>query len=143
MQKAKNIRERKTVLIRQGNIDAFVRRRGLQLKIEGTAKAFPKRESPRFIDAAAERSVNHQLHAAAFVEETFRDDRILRGDRAEDRPAGNDVLHGLLRAGSIESAFFFEPAKRRSGRVKIPEQRAIYDGFRHVRDLLPQFRDLL
>src|ERR1700733_4322324 len=102
MQKTKNIRERKAVLIRQRNIDAFICRRGLQLEIEGTAKPLPQRESPRLVDAAAERGVNYQLHSAALVEETLGDDCFLRRDRSEHRPAGNDILDGLLRAGSIE-----------------------------------------
>src|SRR5882672_11200158 len=143
MKEPKYVRERKTVLIRRGNIDDFVRCRGLQLEIEGTAKAFAKRESPRFVDPATERRVNHQLHSAALVEETFRDNRCLCGNRSQDRPAGNDVLYGLLRAGPIESAFLFEPTKSRSGCAKVPERRAIDDGFRHVGDLLAQLGYLL
>src|SRR5579864_753906 len=143
MQKAKNVRERKTVLIRKGNIDALVRCRGLQLEIEGTAKAFAKRKPPRFVDPAAERCVNHQLHSAAFVEEPFRDDRCLRRNHPENGPAGNNVLDSLLRAGSIESAFIFEPTKRRTGCVEIAERRAIDDAFRHVRNLLAQLGYLL
>jgi hypothetical protein len=110
MQKPENIRERKTVLIRQRDLEALVGGRGLQFQIEGPAETLAQRESPRFVDAASERRVNHQLHPTAFVEEPLRDDRGLRGNGSEHRPAGNNVLDSLLGPGTIQPAFCLQPA---------------------------------
>ena len=60
-------------------------RRRLQLEVELTAEALAQRERPRLVDAAAERRVQHQLHAARFVEEALEHERLLRRDDAERR----------------------------------------------------------
>ena len=52
-------------------------------KIERPAKTFAKRQSPRAVDAHAEGRVNHKLHAARFVEETFEQNFILRRHHAD------------------------------------------------------------
>ena len=77
-----------------------------KFEIERAAEAFSQRESPGFVDAAAERSVNHELHAAAFVEEALGDNRLLGWNRSENCAAGNDVFHDLFGARVVEAAFF-------------------------------------
>src|SRR5439155_15654758 len=56
--------------------DALLRRRRLQLEIEPLAKLLAQSEAPGAVDAAAERRVQHQLHAARFVEEALEDKRF-------------------------------------------------------------------
>ncbi len=92
----KNVGERKAVLLAERNIQAVVRGGGLQFEIERAAETLSQRESPGFVDASAEGRVDHELHAAAFVEETLGDDRVLRGHRAEHGAACDDVFDGLL-----------------------------------------------
>ena len=113
--------ERKGVLIGQREDDAVVGRRGLQLEIERAAEALAQRESPRAVDARAERRVQDQLHPAAFIEESFGDDRAFRRNDAENRLAGAHVRHRLLRAGAIERAFVARAtrARRASSRSSI------------------------
>ena len=52
-------------------------RRRLQLEVELAAEALAQRQSPGAVDAAAERRMDHQLHAAGFVEEALEHDRVL------------------------------------------------------------------
>ena len=104
-----NVGEREAVLLAERDVEAVVGGGGLQFEIEGAAEALAQREAPGFVDAAAEGSVDHELHAAAFVEEALGDDRGLRGNGAEDCAAGDDVFDGLLGAGIVEAAFVFEP----------------------------------
>ena len=56
-------------------------RRGLQLEIELAAESLAQRQAPRLVDAAAERRVQHELHAAGFVEEPLEHQRLLRRHR--------------------------------------------------------------
>ena len=105
MQKVKNVGQRKTVLFAERNIQAVVRGRGLQLEIERAAEALAQRKSPGFIDAAAEWRVNHQLHAAAFVEKALGDDGRLRGHGAQHGAACRQCIRW--------------PARRRRGPGRI------------------------
>ena len=116
VQKMKHIGERKTVLLAQRNIQSVVGGGGLQLKIERPAKSLAQRQAPRFVDPPAKRSVNHQLHAAAFVEESLGDNRLLRGNRAQHRAARHDVFHSLLGAR-------FDPA-----RIPVQPRRPLLSG---------------
>src|SRR5580704_1138902 len=70
--------EWKRVLLGKRDVDAVIRRRGLQLEIERTAEALAQRESPGPVDARTERSVDDELHSASFVEKPLRDHRVLR-----------------------------------------------------------------
>ena len=83
MQIAENIREREGVLRSKRQQDSVFGGRRLQLEIELTAEAFPQRETPRLVHAAAERSVQHELHPAGFVEEPLEHERLLRRNDAE------------------------------------------------------------
>ena len=104
------------MLLGERNVEAVVGGGGLQLEIERAAEAFAQREAPGFVDARAERRVNHQLHAAAFVEKALGDHGGLRGNGAQYGAAGEDVFDDLLGAGIVEAAFALEPVDRRRER---------------------------
>ena len=105
----KDVAERKAVLLGERDIEAVVGRGGLQFEVEGAAEALAQRQSPGFVDAAAEGRVNDQLHAAAFVEEALGDDGLLGGDVAQDGAASDDVFDELLGGGSVEAAIVVQP----------------------------------
>ncbi len=113
MQKMENVGQRKAVLLRERNVQAVVGGGGLQFEIEGAAEALAQRQAPGLVDAAAEGRVNHELHAAAFVEKSLGDDGGLRGNRAQHGAPGDDVLDGLLGAGVVEAALALEPVDGR------------------------------
>ncbi len=71
--------------------------RRLQLEVELAAEPLAQRERPGAVDAAAERRVQHELHAARFVEEPLEHERLLRRDDSQRRAAGREVLEQLLR----------------------------------------------
>src|SRR5690348_7527816 len=110
MQETENVGERKTVLLAERDVQSVVGGGSLEFKVEGTAKTFAESEPPGFVDACSEGRVDDELHAAAFVEEALGDDRCLRGDRTEQRAAGQNVFDGLFGAGVVQSAFVLQPA---------------------------------
>src|SRR6266566_7113287 len=97
----KNIGERKAVLLGQGDVQAVVGGCSLQLKIEAATEALAQSQSPGLVDARTQRRVDHQLHAAAFIEETLGDDGALGGNIAQHGAAFEDVLNGLLGGGLL------------------------------------------
>ena len=101
LQEAKNIAQRKAMLLRERNVQAVVGGRGLQFEVEGDAKALAQRQPPGLVDARPKRSMDYQLHAAAFIKKALGDDAILTGDRAQHRAPGHNVFHNLLGAGII------------------------------------------
>ena len=108
--------EWKAVLIAERDDDAVVGGGGLQLEVERAAEALAQRESPRSVDARAERRVQHELHAAPFVEEPFGDDGGDAGQRTERRRACAHVQNGLLCAAGVEMAIADEEIDgRRNG----------------------------
>ncbi len=109
IEEMKNIGQRKAVLLGQRDVQAVVGGGGLQFEIEAAAEALAQRQAPGFVDASAEGSVDHQLHAAAFIEEALGDDGVLRRHGAQDSAALQDVFDSLLGAGVVEAAFFFQP----------------------------------
>src|SRR6202035_5605885 len=109
LQEVENIPQREAMLLGQSDVQTVVRGRSLQLKVEANAETLAQSQSPRFVDASPKRRMDHQLHAAAFVEETLRNYCRLGGDRAQYRPALQDVFNRLLRAGILESTFFLQP----------------------------------
>ena len=93
------------MLLAERNIQPVVGGRCLQLEIERTAETFAQREAPGFVDTSAEGRMNHQLHAATFVEKAFGHHAGVRRHRAQSGPAGLDVFHGLFCAALVEPAF--------------------------------------
>ena len=98
-EEVEDVGEREAVLLGEGDVDAVVGGGGLQLEVEAAAEAFAEGEAPGLVDAAAEGSVQDELHAAAFVEEALGDDGGFGGDGAEDGAAGDDVGDELQRGG--------------------------------------------
>ena len=146
LEEMKDVGERKAVLLAERNVQAIVGGGGLQLEIERTAEAFAQSEAPGFVDAAAEGRVDHELHAAAFVEEALGDDRGLRGHGAQHGAAFDNILRGLFGAGTIDAAFVFQPLYCCCGIRRIAQiwrgQEALgerADMFTNVRDLLREF----
>jgi hypothetical protein len=84
-------------------------RGGLQLEVELPAEALAERQRPRLVDAAAERRVQDELHAARLVEETFADERLLRRDGAERAVTLLEVGGHLFGAGAAEADLGIEP----------------------------------
>ena len=74
IQIARDLAELETMRRRQGQDDVVLGRRRLKFEIEFAAKSLAQRQSPGAIDAAAERGVDDQLHAARLVEEALEDD---------------------------------------------------------------------
>ena len=99
-----DVGEREAVLLGEGDVDAVVGGGGLQFEVEAAAEAFAECEAPGFVDAAAEGSVEDELHAAAFVEETLGDDGGFGGDGSEDGAAGDDVGDELAGSGFADAA---------------------------------------
>ena len=89
VQVAEHVGERKRVLRPERQEQRVFGRRRLQLEVELTAEPLAQREAPRLVDAAAERRVQHELHAARFVEEALEHQRVLRRHDAERRARGS------------------------------------------------------
>ncbi len=96
VQVARDLVEREAVAGRQRQDDRVLGRRRLQLEVELAAEALAQREPPRAVDAAAERRVDDELHAARLVEEALEHDRLLRRQRAERGARRGEVLDDLL-----------------------------------------------
>ena len=82
---------------RERQHDRVFGRGSLQLEIELAAETFAERETPRAVDPAAERRMNHQLHAARFVEETLEHDGFLRGKDPQRSARRRQIVDKLLR----------------------------------------------
>ena len=82
--------------------------------------------------------MNHQLHSTALIEKPFRDNRSLRGNRAQNRASRQDIFHNLFGAALIQAAFLCRANQhagpRRCQRDCNIEPRAY---------LLPQLGDVL
>ncbi len=90
-EEVEDVRQRKAVLFGEGDVDAVVGGGGLELEVEAAAEAFAEGEAEGFVDAAAEGSMEDELHAAAVVEEALGDDGGFGGDGSEDGSACDDV----------------------------------------------------
>src|ERR1700676_5077195 len=99
MQESKNIRQRKTMLLGQRDVQAVVGGCRLQFEIEAAAEALAQRQSPGLVDPAAKWRMDNQLHPAALVKEPLGDDRRLRGHITQHDTPFEDVLNQLLGAG--------------------------------------------
>ena len=131
------------MLFRQGDIQAVVGGAGLQLKIERDAEPFAQRQSPGFVDASAKGSMDDKLHAAAFIEEAFRNDALHGRHSTQHGASGNDVFDGLLRPGIIKAAFLFQPFHRMEHLSRLLVDEARNRVWSQIADVLAQFADLL
>ncbi len=94
--------ERERVLLAEREYDAVIGGGGLQFEIEGAAEALAQRQAPGAVDARAEGRVDHQLHAAGFVEEALGDDAAGGGHGAEGGVAGLHIGEAWRAAASAE-----------------------------------------
>jgi hypothetical protein len=84
-------------------------RRRLQLEVELAAEALAQREPPRLVDPAAERRMEHELHAAGLVEEAFEHERVAGGNDPQ-RPAPlGEILDRLGRAVLVQAGLLDQP----------------------------------
>ena len=111
-QVARGLVERERVRRRQRQHDRVFRRRGLQLEVELAAEALAQRQPPGAVDAAAQRRVDHELHAARLVEEALEDNGRECGQRAERGLGGGVVVDDLLGGGRRQRQRLGEPRER-------------------------------
>ena len=120
VQVARDLVERKAVAGRQRQHDRVLGRRGLQLEVEVAAEALAQRQAPGAVDAAAERRMDHQLHAARLVEEALDDDRArCVGSAPSAASARREVVDELARRVVVEADRRDQPATRRLGAVRV------------------------
>ena len=103
MQVAEDVGQRERVLRAERQQQRVLGGGRLQLEVELAAESLAQRERPRAVDAAAERRVQHELHAARLVEEALEHERLLRRDHAERPTPGGQVRDGLFGAARAQS----------------------------------------
>src|SRR5690606_36200037 len=81
-----------------------------QFEVEGAAEALAQRQAPGAIDAAAEWRMDHQLHAAGLVEETFENDFPLGGQRTERGLARRQIVNDLGCRDGADTQLLREPS---------------------------------
>ena len=92
--------------------DVVLGRRRLQFEVELAAEALAQRQAPGAIDPAAERRMDHQLHAAGFVEEAFEHDRVLRRQTFQRGQRRGEILQQLLRGRFGDADVVDQPVPR-------------------------------
>ena len=105
MEIPEDVREGERVLRPEREQQRVLGRRGLQLEVELAAEALAQRQSPRFVDAAAERCVQHELHAAGLVEKPLEDEGVLRRQHAEHAMRIRQIRDDLFGGGRGERGF--------------------------------------
>jgi hypothetical protein len=109
MQVAEHVGERERMLRPERQEQRVLGGGRLELEVELTAEPLAQRQAPRLVDAAAERRVQHELHAARLVEEAFEDQRLLRGNDAEHAPAVGQVGRDLFGGAGRQAGFSNQP----------------------------------
>ena len=110
MQVAENVGERKRMLRPERQEHRVFGGRRLQLEIELAAEPLAQRQAPRLVDPAAERRMQHELHAAGLVEEPLEHERVLSGHDAERRASVRKVCDGLLGGYPVDACLVGQPA---------------------------------
>ena len=113
MQVSGDFCKRETMAGAEGKHDGVFGRRSLQLEIEFATEAFAQREAPCTIDPAAERRMDHQLHAAGLVEKSLEDDGAQRRQHAERCLGSVQVVYQLGRGRPGYADFRLQPFERR------------------------------
>ena len=109
MEEVEGIREWEAVGRSQRQDDRVLRRRRLQLEVEGLAEALAQGQPPCPVETAAERRVHHQVHVSRLVEEPLGDQRGARGHRAQRPGGGRQVGDQLHRGGLADSHLVAQP----------------------------------
>ena len=112
MQIAEDVGERKRMLRPERQQQRVLGGRRLQLEVELAAEPLAQRQAPRLVDAAAERRVQHELHAARFVEEALEHQRVLRRHHAERARACRPDRRPPARPRPCDAGFRREPVDR-------------------------------
>ena len=100
--------------------DVVFGRRRLQLEIELAAEPLAEREAPGAVDAAAIGRMDHELHAARFVEEALQDQCLARRQRAEATICCMEIIHDLFGCGVVEAEIVDGPFER-AGNIPFTE----------------------
>src|SRR6476646_5737897 len=82
----------------------------LQLEVELPAEPLAQRQTPRFVDAAAEGRVQDELHAARLIEEPFEHQRLLSGNDAKCSSPFGEVVDQLVDGTTNQARLTGEPA---------------------------------
>ena len=101
--------QREAVPLAEREDESLVRGGGLELLVERRAEALPQREAPGAVQPPAEGGVQDQLHPAPFVEESFRNDRLLCRHGSEDRAASRHVGSSLLGPPTFQATLRLQP----------------------------------
>ncbi len=116
-------RAAKLWLVDSESDDRVLGRRRLELDVEAAAEALAQGQPPGAVEAAAERGMDDQLHAARFVEETLEDDALLgrhaRRARRALRPRWSTIWRAASSSMPVAVASRPTPPprrRRRSGR---------------------------
>src|SRR5262249_17730488 len=105
----KHITKPETVLPCKCDVQPVIGSGRLQFKVEASTEPLAQSQAPGFVNTAAERSMDNQLHAATFVEEAFSDNCVLGGHRSQHAAPLQNVLDHLLRSRVVQAAFIFQP----------------------------------
>ena len=93
----------------QGEVQAVVGGRRLQLEVESPANPLPQGHAPGPVDGRSEGGVDDELHPAAFVEKPFRHHPVARGDDAQYPLALDDIGHNLPRRLGADGGLAHQP----------------------------------
>ena len=96
----------------KGEDDGILGGGGLQFEVEGLAEALAQCQPKGADHAPAEGRVDHQLHAAGFIEETLGDDTFAGGHRTQSDPRSGEVFHGLVRDALAHTDLVHHPGDR-------------------------------
>src|SRR5829696_3388281 len=92
----KNVFEWKTMRWSKRKDDRIFSGRRLELDVELPAETLSQRQSPGSVQAAAERRVQDELHAAAVVKKSFEYEIVLRRHHAKHDLRASQILDDLL-----------------------------------------------
>ena len=109
----KDFVERKTVRWPKRKHDRIFSGRRLQFEIELAAKTFAQRQSPGAIQPAAKRRMQHQLHAAAVVKESFEHEIVLRRHHAQHNLRAGKIFNNLFGRRARDADFVGQIVDRR------------------------------
>src|SRR5689334_8998441 len=105
--------QRKTVRWPKREHDRILSRRRLQLKVELATESLPQSQSPRTIQTTAKRRVQHELHTAAIIKKSLKDEIILRRHHTQHDLRAREILNNLLRRRLRYSHLIRQPLQRR------------------------------
>ena len=104
--------QREAVGLAETENDRVLGHRRLQLEVELAAEALAQAQSPGAVDAAAERAVHDQLHAAGFVEEALQDNGVLGGQLPEHTLGAGQIFGELVCGAVVEMQLLHQPFDR-------------------------------